>query len=73
MKEAQQEEGLILGAKTSITSSGGRSLLIETTALSTLAWLRQPSQYALDARKAIQYILSLRDNQAALGILKRPS
>ncbi len=35
----QHAEGFVEGAETSITSSRGDSLLIETTAISLLAWM----------------------------------
>jgi hypothetical protein len=40
----QGEDGSFSGAKTSITSSSGESLLIETTSLAILALLRSPSR-----------------------------
>src|SRR5205814_7858011 len=36
----QKEDGHVGGAQTSITGSGGRDLVIETTALATLGWLK---------------------------------
>jgi uncharacterized protein YfaS (alpha-2-macroglobulin family) len=39
----QTKEGWINGATTSIVGSGGEALQIETTALTILAWLRDPS------------------------------
>lgn len=37
----QKEDGHVAGAETSITRSGGESLLIETTSLTTLCWLNE--------------------------------
>lgn len=52
---AQKSEGLLDGAKVSITLSIGRDLQIETTALAVLAWLKaEPPGRALTYRVAIQ-------------------
>jgi hypothetical protein len=51
----QTKDGFVDGAVTSITRSGGEALKIETTALSVLAWLRDPA-YAGSVENAIRYI-----------------
>jgi uncharacterized protein YfaS (alpha-2-macroglobulin family) len=51
----QDKTGLVAGATTSVVGSSGESLNVETTALATLAWLRQDS-YAAQAEKAINYL-----------------
>jgi uncharacterized protein YfaS (alpha-2-macroglobulin family) len=51
----QDKTGLVTGATTSVVGSSGESLNVETTALATLAWLRQDS-YAAQAEKAINYL-----------------
>jgi len=52
----QETAGNVKGAVTSITRSGGDALAIETTALSTLAWLRDPS-YTSNVQKAVKWIV----------------
>lgn len=44
------------GAATSITRSGGDSLLVETTALVALCWLNDVETYGAAARRAIDWI-----------------
>jgi hypothetical protein len=51
----QDKDGSIKGAKTSITRSGGVSLLVETTALSVLAWLSDGA-YAGNTEKAMKWL-----------------
>jgi len=51
----QDKDGSIQGAKTSITRSGGVSLLVETTALSVLAWLSDGA-YAGHTEKAMKWL-----------------
>ncbi len=53
----QSKDGSVSGALTSITRSGGTSLLIETTSLTVLAWLNN-DKYSGNVEKAIQYIVS---------------
>jgi hypothetical protein len=43
LAERQGPNGVVEGATTSIVGSGGEALAIETTALSVLAWLRDPA------------------------------
>src|SRR5437016_4324811 len=52
----QEAAGNVKGAVTSITRSGGDALSIETTALSVLAWMREPS-YAANTQKGLKWIL----------------
>jgi hypothetical protein len=51
----QDHAGLVQGATTSIVGSGGESLAIETTALATLAWLREPA-FAGAVERAMKYL-----------------
>lgn len=51
----QDADGSVKGAKTSITRSGGQSLLIETTALSIMAWLSDGA-YAGNVEKAMKWL-----------------
>lgn len=52
LDEKQAPDGAVHGAATSITRSGGENLVIETTALAVLAWLRvgEPGRAALGVR-----------------------
>ncbi len=52
----QENAGNVKGAVTSITRSGGNALDIETTALSVLAWIREPS-YAASVEKGLRWIV----------------
>jgi len=52
----QETAGNVKGATTSITRSGGDALAIETTALSVLAWMREPS-YAPNVEKGLKWIV----------------
>jgi A-macroglobulin TED domain/Carboxypeptidase regulatory-like domain/Alpha-2-macroglobulin family/MG2 domain len=52
----QDAGGVVRGAVTSITRSGGDALAIETTALSVLAWMREPS-YAAHVEKGLKWIV----------------
>jgi hypothetical protein len=52
---AQTPQGHVAGATTSITASSGQALVIETTALATLAWLRDPA-YADATHAAARYL-----------------
>jgi uncharacterized protein YfaS (alpha-2-macroglobulin family) len=51
----QDKDGHVLGAVTSVVASEGESLQIETTALATLAWLRDPA-YAGNVEQAIHFL-----------------
>src|SRR5207302_3362152 len=55
---AQKEDGHLDAARTSITSSGGRDLEIETTALAVLGWLKanRPADFNAPLQKAVQWI-----------------
>ncbi|MCX7044129.1 MAG: MG2 domain-containing protein [Candidatus Sumerlaeota bacterium] len=51
----QDKDGSIKGAKTTITRSGGQSLLIETASLTVLAWLSDGA-YAGAVEKAMKWL-----------------
>lgn len=53
----QGHDGAVRGAATSITRSGGEALVIETTALAILAWLRAAEGEAR-AERATEYLLT---------------
>ncbi len=56
LAKSQDAAGIVKGGVTSITRSGGDALAIETTALSALAWMREPS-FAENAQKALKWIV----------------
>jgi hypothetical protein len=56
LAKAQDTSGKVKGAVTSITRSGGQALDIETTALASLAWMREPS-FAANADKGMKWIV----------------
>src|SRR5205814_10112018 len=56
LAKSQDTAGSVKGAITSITRSGGDALAIETTALSVLAWMREPS-YAVNVEKGLRWIV----------------
>ncbi len=53
---AQHADGSMLGSLTTITSSTGDSLDIETTAVAVLAWLHR-DDYAMHVRKAVEWMV----------------
>jgi uncharacterized protein YfaS (alpha-2-macroglobulin family) len=55
LAKQQDKDGHVLGAMTSVVGSEGDSLQIETTALATLAWLRDPS-YTANVEQAIHFL-----------------
>jgi len=55
LAEKQTKEGSVGGAATSITNSGGRALVIETTSLAVLAWLKDKS-FAGNVEKGIRFL-----------------
>mgnify|MGYP003663567791 FL=1 len=62
----QAADGSLPGAKSSITMSGGRDLLVEATGFAVLAWLPEGS-YAGNVRKAVQYLQSSRNGRGTFG------
>ncbi len=61
----QAEDGGLQG-KTTVTSSGGISLRMETTALATLAWVKSP-RFLPQARAAARWITSNRQGGSGFG------
>ncbi|HZN95542.1 MAG TPA: A-macroglobulin complement component, partial [Myxococcales bacterium] len=55
LAQQQGKDGAVQGATQSIVGSGGESLLVETTSLATLAWLREPS-FTGNVERAIKYL-----------------
>ncbi|MCI0376495.1 MAG: hypothetical protein L0215_02695 [Gemmataceae bacterium] len=69
LREMQKEEGEVAGAATSITGSGGRDLLIETTALATLGWLKanRPDEFHNHIDRAVKWIGKQRGGYGGFG------
>lgn len=67
--EKHLKNGCVEGAKTSITSSGGRDLQIETTALTVLGWLRsgEPTRFIKPVKEATKWIGQQRGGHGAFG------
>ncbi len=55
LAQKQKSDGSVAGATGSIVGSRGESLVIETTALATLAWLREP-ELAGAVERAIRFL-----------------
>jgi len=53
---AVNKEGAISGAVTSITQSGGDALVIETTSLALLAWLKDDAQWAAQVEVSMKWL-----------------
>ena len=53
----QDRDGSVKGAETSITRSGGQSLVVETTSLSILAWLSDRA-WSANVEKAMKWLCS---------------
>ncbi|MBI2942650.1 MAG: A-macroglobulin complement component [Candidatus Wallbacteria bacterium] len=56
LARSQDADGHVKGARTSITSSGGDSLDIETTSLAALAWLKSPEHTAA-VERAMKWLM----------------
>jgi A-macroglobulin TED domain/Alpha-2-macroglobulin family len=65
----QSQGGAIEGAQTSITRSGGRDLVIETTALAVLGWLKanEADKFQLPLQAAIKWISQQRGGHGGFG------
>ncbi len=63
----QAEDGSFPGADHSITRSGGEALIIETTALASLAMMHAGSQYLPQVRRAIEWLNDHRDGYGGYG------
>jgi len=58
LTESLSNNGSIQGAKTSITRSWGASLIVETTSLAILAWMKDYSSYIKPVADALKFIHS---------------
>ncbi|MGK0220300.1 MAG: hypothetical protein ACI9HE_003811, partial [Planctomycetota bacterium] len=61
LAKMQAEDGSLPGAVASITHSGDRDLLVETTALAVLAWLDDPA-LEVRVRRGVEWLLGRRQN-----------
>ncbi len=66
LKEMQAADGTLTGTTTSITSSRGKDLVVETTALAIQAWLASPEDRPYVA-KAAEALLKLRNGGGTFG------
>ncbi len=66
LKTWQEKDGSLTGSSTSITSSGGKDLKVETTSFAVLAWLLDPDDIA-NAEEGVRFILSSRRGGGAFG------
>jgi alpha-2-macroglobulin-like protein len=68
LAEKSFKEGRVTGAVTSVTSSGGRDLEIETTAIALLGWLRaNDPKYATTVKVATKWISQQRGGHGGFG------
>ncbi|HTU93776.1 MAG TPA: alpha-2-macroglobulin family protein, partial [Gemmataceae bacterium] len=66
--EVQKADGHLDAEQTSITSSGGRDLQIETTSLALLAWLKaNPGAFNASIQKAIKWLGQQRGGYGGFG------
>ncbi len=66
LKSMQQADGSLVGATTSITSSRGVNLAIETTGWAALAWLQDDDDRA-HVERAVEFLLSNRSGGGTFG------
>lgn len=57
LADRQEDDGQVAGGTTTIVGSGGVALKIETTAMTTLAWLKD-KKYAGNVQKAVEFLAS---------------
>ncbi|GAQ89697.1 hypothetical protein KFL_005520040 [Klebsormidium nitens] len=56
LEKFQKKDGSLVDARTSITRSGGDSLLIETTAVAVLCWLNEKAAFGPNIRRAVEWL-----------------
>ncbi len=66
LTELQRADGALPGAKTSITSSGGNDLVVETTGFAILAWLPDAA-FTGQVRKALEFVQGSRSASGTFG------
>ncbi|MBM4062669.1 MAG: A-macroglobulin complement component, partial [Planctomycetes bacterium] len=62
----QQENGSLRGTTSSITSSGGQDLIVESTGFAVLAWLPDPACQG-QLRRAVQFLQGARGASGTFG------
>ncbi len=67
MLATQKADGSFVGTKSSITRSGGQSLMVETTALATLAMLKSGKASPKALEDAVQSIVKARSGSGGFG------
>lgn len=73
IKANKVADGSISGASTSITSSRGQNLIVETTSLAVIAWLRFDKEisasnaYSADVQEAIEFLVSSVEKGGSYG------
>ncbi len=68
LKDKHFKDGVVAGAATSVTHSGGRDLEIETTALALLGWLRaNDPTYATTIKAATRWLSRQRGGYGGFG------
>ena len=66
--DQQKDDGRLEAKQTSITGSGGRDLMIETTALGLLGWLKtNPAAFDPAIRKAVKWVGQQRGGAGGFG------
>lgn len=65
----QSKDGSVLGAETSITTSAGRDLLVETTAFAVLGWLKanRADLFLANTQAAMQWVGKQRSGGGSFG------
>ena len=66
LKGMRDRSGGLVGSTTSITSSGGTDLAVETTSFAILAWLADPDDEAL-VQEALEFLLAQRRANGTFG------
>ena len=73
VKANKVADGSISGANTSITRSQGQNLIVETTSLAVIAWLRFDKEistgnvYSTEVQKAIEFLVSSVEKGGSYG------
>ena len=66
LRTMQKDDGSLCGSTTSITSSGGTDLAVETTSFAILAWLHDAND-AAPVERAVQFLLENRRSGGTFG------
>jgi hypothetical protein len=66
LADLQHDDGSLHGTTTTITQSGGKDLVVESTGFGVLAWLPDPA-FAGQTRRAIEFLQGARDAGGTFG------